>query len=292
MKNTCEQPRLIVEYMSRIVELQTLEVIRAHATRLARELNNPNDKRAGIGAVFQHVDRTEAVLTTLAGRLKNFGEQEGEAPSDVASADETQAEEPVRAQWQRRPRLPDLDTYRSARREDQLIASLVQHPEQISLVRDWLSPTDFTDRRRGKLYSILLDLDQRGMPITPLLVVGDAQIHGLISAHPRSADRLLKRLEHRTVVAAVHAGKEILDASAARSITAGIDALRAAAENPAGRAIPAGLAALDRIRGVKKWHAKSFYGPAPYIGAEETSSPTAKLPRGTVTVPGGVPSTV
>ncbi|GAB3977649.1 hypothetical protein GCM10029978_067940 [Actinoallomurus acanthiterrae] len=293
MKNTCEQPRLIAEYMYRIVELQALEVIRAHATRLARELNSANDKRDGIGAVFKHVGRTEAVLATLAERLKNFRQEPSEAPSDAASVDEAPAEEPVSAQWwQRRPRLPDLETYRSARREDQLIASLVQHPEQISLVRHWLSPEDFTDGRRAKLYSLLLDLDQRVMPITPLLVVGDAQVHGLIPAHPRSADRLLKRLERRTVVAAVHVGKEILDASAARNITAEIDALQAAADNPARRAIPAGLAALNRIRGVKEGHAKSYYGRAPYIRAEEISSPAASLPRRTVTAPGGAPSKV
>ncbi len=144
----CPDPGHAPIYARMLQEAHVRSTLASFATSIAAE--NPTDLR---------LQQYNQILTQTLARQRNVS-------SDAAR------EEPALAVTVRAAHvdIDELPADERARREELVLADLLQHQQQIAEVQTWLSPEIFAPGPRRELFETIVTIDGYGEPITELTV--------------------------------------------------------------------------------------------------------------------------
>ncbi|MEU3712167.1 DnaB-like helicase N-terminal domain-containing protein [Streptomyces catenulae] len=253
---SCPRPAHAPVYGRMVLEGAIHRTITENAVRL-HQAARADALRGDVEEALHHADVLTGVLGDLARRW-------GTEPHPVAPATPS-ATTPV---------APPVRADRAAEDERFLLAVLVEQPNAMDEVVDWLRPGDFTDPTHGQLYRCLGALHHRGEPIDRITLLWEAQRRGLLADGTLSGDQLTTLCDSGSSGSAEWLGEQVMRSSVTRTAATSARAVRALAENEAlapGRLINHALHALAPLDDVRtRWRsANNRSAPA---APEATSS--------------------
>lgn len=218
-------PNRALRYSLIVMEGHNRRTIVSAARRIAAELATTATTAERLGRTQQEITAMRRVVEELATRWRqqNPNNPADEAPSSappsvVASAQPSNdLTEAAAARTRLSDRLPAWmrpEQRRIRAREEQLIATLVQAPEQLADL-DWLNPADFISPHAAALYEAIKALNERDEPIDPIGVLAEAHRHHPIDS--ATADRFIATCARETPPAIILA-RDVIEQAISTSV--------------------------------------------------------------------------
>ncbi|HEV2347916.1 MAG TPA: DnaB-like helicase N-terminal domain-containing protein [Actinocrinis sp.] len=146
----CPEPEDIAVYARMVQETHVRATLAAHAPRLAASAGPVR----GVDDRLDHLDRLAQALT-----------RQSRAAADSADPAPTITTRALDAHTRYEPPLDER-----ARREELILADLLQHRGQVAEVETWLTPEIFAPGPRREIYETILTVAENGEPISELTV--------------------------------------------------------------------------------------------------------------------------
>ncbi|MFE3874882.1 DnaB-like helicase N-terminal domain-containing protein [Kitasatospora sp. NPDC059146] len=233
----CPRPQNAPVYGRMVLEGSIHRTVLEHAVRL-EHVARIDAEQHQVEGVLHHADALTSVLGDLARR---WGTEPRPVPppGPVAST----AASPVG------PRETEDEQF--------LLAVLVNQPEAMAEVYDWLRPGDFVDAGHGQIYRCLGSLHHRGEPIDEVTALWEIQRRGLLADGTLSREQVDSLLGGPGAGSAEWLGDQVIRSSVARAAAGAATKIKTLAEAEAlapGRLIGQALHALGPLDEVRaRW---------------------------------------
>ncbi|WP_188197509.1 DnaB-like helicase N-terminal domain-containing protein [Nonomuraea sp. SYSU D8015] len=248
-----QAPDQALRYALMVMEGDHRRAIITHAQRIAAEFAGATPQR--LAQTQQQIDQMRETLHNLAQRWQQLGPpgpgeaEEAHAAAPPSGERQHQAEDSTATTSQARSRLTDMlpnwmrrpaRASESEQRELQLLASLVQDPQQL-VETQWLRPEDFTTPHAAAFYEALLALTTRAEPIDAITVLYEAHRHQPIDG--AAADRFITACKEEAPAAVILA-REVIEPALVAAVNTHVEQLidevtRGRADEALGTAITA-----------------------------------------------------
>jgi replicative DNA helicase len=220
LANSSPRPDQATRYALMVIEGENRRAIIKHAQRIATEFTAATPQR--LGQTREQITFTRTILVNLSRRWNMDPEQLSAAAALPLAAeqqaapltDSTDSTDTAPARSRLIDRLPSWmrrasEAGQSEQREQQLLAALVQDPQQLADT-SWLRPEDFTAPHASTLYQALLVLTTRDEPIDAIAVLFEANRQGPIDE--AIADRFIAAC-NESAPAAVTLARQVIEQS-------------------------------------------------------------------------------
>jgi replicative DNA helicase len=160
-----------------------------------------------------------------------------------------------------------------------LLGLLIDRPEAMSEVVQWLRPADFGDPGHGHLYRCLGALHHRGEPIDALTVQWEAQHRGLFADGTLTVDRVSTICQSATAGSADYLGERVIGSSLVRTASASARTIQELAHDESlapGQLIGHALHVLAPVAEVRdRWRTATGTEPPEDASPAPNAQPTA-----------------